>query len=193
VHKAARVAVRPLVRTSVAPNHLTTLRLLTGFAAAMAFAAGTRRWEIAAGVIFVLSAFLDRADGELARLSGKTSKSGHVYDLASDVASNVMVFAAIGIGLSHGTLGATALAMGMVAAVAVGAIFWLVTLTDGGTGEAFSGGGGFDPDDALFIVGPAAWLHLLEPLLYAAAIGAPVFLVFALWRYLRARGAQPSR
>lgn len=193
MHKAARVAVRPLVDTAVAPNHLTTLRLATGFAAAVAFAMGTRRWDVAAGIIFVLSAFLDRADGELARLSGKTSKLGHQYDLASDVASNVTAFAGIGVGLAHGPLGSAALAMGIVAAVAVGAIFWLVTLMDGGTGEAFPGAGGFDPDDALFILGPAAWLNLLEPLLYAAAIGAPLFLVFALWRYRKERATQPSR
>lgn len=193
MHRAARVAVRPLVDTPIAPNHLTTLRLVTGLAAAAAFAVGTRRWDIAAGVIFVLSAFLDRADGELARLSGKISKIGHQYDLGSDVASNVMAFAGIGIGLSHGPLGAAALAMGIVAAGAVGAIFWLITLMDGGTGEAFPGAGGFDPDDALFILGPAAWLDLLAPLLYAAAIGAPVFLAFALWRYRKNRAAQPSR
>jgi phosphatidylglycerophosphate synthase len=190
VHRAARVLVRPLVATRITPNHLTTLRLLTGMAAAAAFAVGTRRWDIAGGVIFVLSAFLDRADGELARLSGKTSKLGHRYDLASDVASNVIAFAGIAIGLSHGPLGASALAMGVIAAAAVGAIFWLVTLMDGGSGEAFPGAAGFDPDDALFIVGPAAWLGLLEPLLFAAAVGAPVFLLFALWRY---RATQPSR
>ena len=177
------MCVRPLVATKITPNHLTTLRLVTGFAAAAAFAIGTRRWDIIAGLVFVFSAFLDRADGELARISGRTSKRGHVYDLASDVASNVMAFAGIGIGLSHGPLGAGALAMGLLAAAAVGAIFWIVTAMDGGNGEAFPGAGGFDPDDALFIVGPMAWLGLLEPLLYAAAIGAPLFLVFAFWRY----------
>jgi phosphatidylglycerophosphate synthase len=193
VHKAARVAVRPLVNTGVAPNHLTTLRLATGVAAAAAFAVGTRRWDIVAGWIFVFSAFLDRADGELARISGRTSRTGHVYDLASDVASNVMAFAGIGIGLSHGALGATALALGLIAAIAVGAIFALVTLMDGGTGEAFPGAAGFDPDDALFILGPAAWLGLLQPLLYAAAVGAPLFLVFALWQYRQERRKRYNR
>ena len=181
------MCVRPLVNGPITPNHLTTLRLVTGFAAATAFAIGTRRWDIVAGVVFVISAFLDRADGELARMSGRTSKRGHVYDLASDVASNVTAFAGIGIGLSHGPLGGAALAMGFVAAAAVGAIFWIVTAMDGGSGDAFPGAGGFDPDDALFIVGPMAWFGWLEPLLYAAAIGAPLFLVFAWWRYRSVR------
>jgi phosphatidylglycerophosphate synthase len=188
VHRAARIAVRPLVSTPLTPNHLTTLRLATGIAAAAAFAFGERAWDIAGGVLFVLSAFLDRADGELARISGRTSPLGHRYDLASDVACNVMAFGAIGIGLSHGPLGGTALALGALAAAAVGAIFWLVQQMEN-FGEEFSGAAGFDPDDALFIVGPAAWLGWLAPLLYAAAVGAPLFLLFALWRYRALRRA----
>ena len=186
VHRAARWCVRPLVATPVTPNHLTTLRLATGIAAAAAFAVGTRSWDNWGGVLFVLSAFLDRADGELARISGKTSPLGHKYDLASDVASNVLAFAAIGIGLSHGPLGGWALLLGAVAAGAVGAIFWLVQQM-ANVGEEFAGAGGFDPDDALFIVGPAAWAGVLAPLLYAAALCAPLFLVFALWRYRAVR------
>ena len=178
--------MRPLVATAVTPNHLTTLRLATGFAAAAAFTLGDRTWDTWGGVLFVFSAFLDRADGELARISGKTSPLGHTYDLLSDAASNVMAFAAIGIGLSHGPLGAWAIVMGTVAAVAVGAIFWLVQLMSN-AGDEFAGAGGFDPDDALFIVGPAAWLGLLAPLLYAAAICAPLFLMYALWRYRTVR------
>ena len=52
---------------------------------------------------------------------------------------------------------------------------------------------GFDPDDALFIVGPAAWFDALTPLLYAAALCAPLFLIFALWRIRKDRRNQVSR
>ena len=192
MHRAARVCVRPLVATKITPNHLTTLRLLTGVVAAAAFALGTRGGDIAGGIVFVLSAFLDRADGELARLSGRTSQHGHAYDLASDVACNVIAFIGIGIGLSHGPLGDTAILMGVLAAASIGAIFGVVAVMDGGDGDAFPGAGGFDPDDTLFIVGPLAWLGLLQPLLYAAAVGAPLFLVFAFWRF-RSFSRQPSR
>ena len=44
VHKAARWCVRPLVSTRVTPNHITTVRLLTGLAAAVAFAVGEQEW-----------------------------------------------------------------------------------------------------------------------------------------------------
>jgi len=189
IHRAARWCVRPLVPTAITPNHITTVRLLTGFAAALAFAVGDRAWDITGGVLFVLSAFLDRADGELARISGKTSPLGHQYDLLSDAACNVAAFIAIGVGLLHGPLGFSALTLGIVAGAAIGATFWLVERMATAGGE-LRGAGGFDPDDALFIVGPAAWFDGLVPLLYAAAAAAPAFLAFALWRY---RGIQASR
>jgi len=72
-HRLARVFVRPLVGGPVTANHLTTLRLLTGVAACIAFACGGRGGEIWGGALWVLSAFLDRADGELARLAGSSS------------------------------------------------------------------------------------------------------------------------
>ena len=46
----------------------------------------------------VLSNFLDHTDGELARIGGKSSRIGHIYDLARDAAVTVMLFVAIGIG-----------------------------------------------------------------------------------------------
>ena len=50
IHRCARVLVRPLVRTRVTPNHLTTVRLLTGLGSAAAFAAGDEAWTRAEGI-----------------------------------------------------------------------------------------------------------------------------------------------
>lgn len=77
--------VRPLIKTWVTPNHLTTLRLLAGLAGVAALADGSYRWTNVGALLFVLSNFLDHTDGELARMSGKTSRFGHAYDLACDV------------------------------------------------------------------------------------------------------------
>jgi archaetidylinositol phosphate synthase len=63
VHRTARAAVRPLANTQVPPNHLTTLRLTTGLAAAVAFATGIPVWQIVGAGVLVVSFFLDRADG----------------------------------------------------------------------------------------------------------------------------------
>jgi len=179
VHYVARWCVRPLVGTPVTPNHLTTLRLISGLAAAALFAAG-EPWVQLAGALFVVSALLDRADGELARLAGISSRGGHLYDLASDAVVNAAVFAGIGIGLRGGALGDWAVAMGLAAGVGVGTIFLIVArmelLARPAIGlKPFAGKGGFDPDDALILIGPIAWFGLLSPLLVAAALGAPLF------------------
>jgi len=185
IHHAARWSVRPLVNTGVKPNHITTFRLATGIAAAAAFAVGDRVWDIWAGIVFVFSAFLDRADGELARLSGTSSPSGQKYDVASDMTVSIITFIAIGIGLRHTELGLWAIVMGIVAGIAVGAIYQLIMAIErsrGGT-MIFEGKWGFDPDDALLLIGPVAWLGALKGLLIAAVVGAPLFLLFTLWRY----------
>src|SRR5580704_13629100 len=88
--RLARRLVTPLMHSWVTPNHLTTLRLLVGLAAAAAFIPGSYVW----------SNFLDHTDGELARMSGKTSRFGHLYDLASDAAVTILLFIAIGVGVA---------------------------------------------------------------------------------------------
>ena len=105
VHYPARWSVRPLVGTPVTANHITTLRLTTGIAAAAAFAPGDRMWDIWAGVVFVFSAFLDRADGELARLAGQSSAWGQKYDVTADMIVSILTFIAIGIGRRQSELG----------------------------------------------------------------------------------------
>src|SRR5580698_9523180 len=98
--RLARRLVTPLKDTRVTPNYLTTLRLLIGLAAALAFLPGTYGWSNLAALLLVLSNFADHTDGELARLSGKTSRIGHMYDLASDALVTVLLFCCIGIGVA---------------------------------------------------------------------------------------------
>lgn len=186
-HRLARVAVKPLVGTRVTPNHLTTARLLSGLAACAAFAVGDRNWEIWGGVVWVLSAFLDRADGELARLGGLTSTSGHSYDYACDVVVNGLVFVAIGVGLRDSVLGVWAVAMGLVAGISVTTASVLSETLEKRRGtreKAYEGRAGFDFDDVLYLFGPLAWLGWLLPLLIGAAIGGPAF---AVWTWMRLR------
>ena len=80
-HKLVRVAVRPLARTAVTPNQVTTARLITGLAAVAMLASGDPPWVAVGGAVYIFSMLLDRADGMLARLTGQSSHWGHVYDL----------------------------------------------------------------------------------------------------------------
>ena len=96
------------------------------------------------------------------------------------------MFVGIGLGLSHGVLGRWSLLLGLVAGLAIISIFALVARVEriGGTGAAaFPTGAGFDPDDAILVVAPAALFDAMLPLLVAAAIGAPAFLGWTYWRF----------
>jgi archaetidylinositol phosphate synthase len=103
-HLLARPVVRPLIGTAVRPNHLTTLRLLTGLAACVGLALGTRAGMWWGGGLWLVSAFLDRADGELARIGNMMSPGGHRYDYLADVSVNTAFFVAIGFGLRNSWL-----------------------------------------------------------------------------------------
>jgi archaetidylinositol phosphate synthase len=194
-HYIGRWLIRPLINTLVTPNHLTTLRLLTGIAAAGAFTMGEYIWTVWGGVLFAFSTVLDRADGELARLSGKVSAGGHQYDLSCDTLVNVALFIGIGIGLTEGVLGHWAWKMGVLSGLSIALTFWIVfRLHESGStpSEAFNAPKGFDFDDALFLVCLFAWFDGLLPLLIAASVCAPLFLIFALWQYVTLKTSTPS-
>src|ERR1700722_5847484 len=97
--RLARRLVIPLTNSRVTPNHLTTVRLAVGLAAAAAFLPGTYGWSNLGALLLIVSNFLDHTDGELARMSGKSSRIGHVYDLASDALVTILLFIAIGAGV----------------------------------------------------------------------------------------------
>ena len=111
IHRGVRAPVRRLAKTPVTPNQITTLRLVTGLGAAAAFALGSDPFRHLGAGVFVLSVLLDRADGELARMSGKTSRAGHVYDLFADAVCNAVIFFGLGVGLRGGYFGSWAILM----------------------------------------------------------------------------------
>ncbi len=188
IHRIARIGVRPLVKTPVTPNQITTLRLATGLAAAGAFAIGEAGWSAWGGVLFLVSMVLDRADGELARLGGKTSPWGHKYDLIVDALCNALAFVGLGIGLANGALGVWAVLLGAIAGLAVAGVLLLVLRLEALSGER----AGeirlvplFDPDDAVVTVPLAVWLGWSAQLILAAAVGAPLFLAYMFIVYRR--------
>ena len=199
IHRIVRVAVRPLAATPVTPNQVTTLRCAAGLAAALALAQGSDDWRHWGAGIFLIGMLLDRADGELARLSGKTSPWGHTFDLISDAASNVLAFFALGVGLRDGPFGLWAPVMGLAAGAAIAAILFLVIKLEeqhGARAGELGGAAGFDPDDALLVFPILIWLGLSDGLLAAACIGAPAFAVFMFLKFrrrLRAAGVSRAR
>jgi archaetidylinositol phosphate synthase len=190
-HKIARVCILPLVDTPVTPNHLTVLRLLTGLAACTCFAVGTDDWNWRGGWLWLLSAFLDRADGELARVGGKSSEWGHKFDYFCDVTVTALFFLGAGIGLRETFLGMWAIPCGIAGMAGVIAAEILAEKIDQmkkDTGEkAYPGFAGFDFDDVLYLFGPVVWLGWHLPIVAGAALGAPAFALLTWWKLVRLR------
>ena len=194
----ARRLITPLKDTWVTPNYLTTLRLCVGLAAAVAFSPGTYGWSNLAALLLVLSNFLDHTDGELARISGKSSRLGHWYDLASDAAVTVLLFVgmAVGVDAKHGLLlGLPPVVVGTVAGVAVALIFWLRMRIEELGGKAASrqaSMGGFETEDVLYLLPLVTLSSGVASFLVAAGIGAPLFALWVIFDYRRmVRRARP--
>jgi phosphatidylglycerophosphate synthase len=188
MHRLARIGVRPLAAARVKPNHVTTLRLATGLAAASAFAAaGSTAASALGAALFVLSMLLDRADGELARATGQTSAWGHRYDIVADAIANAAAFIGIGFG-ARGVLGPVAIVLGLCAGLGVIAILALVVRVEarhGARAAELRSAGGFDIDDALLIVPLAVVAGFGWVLIAAAGVAVPLFALAMMWWHRR--------
>jgi phosphatidylglycerophosphate synthase len=153
--RIARVLVRPLARLGVTPNQVTAVSLVLALGAGALFAAGgTPAIHWATGV-FVLARFLDHFDGELARLTGRTSRFGYYFDYVAGGLGFAALFAAIGWGFAAGPLGGWALALGLAGSTS--ALLSMILNLDldrqlgHGEGEAvgYPGWAGFELEDGI--------------------------------------------
>src|SRR6266403_1723298 len=189
--RLARRLVAPLKDSLVTPNHLTSVRLAIGLAAAAAFLPGTYGWSNLGALLLVSSNFLDHTDGELARISGKSSRIGHWYDLASDAAVTILLFVAMGVGVgtrSARVLQVPPLALGTIAGIAIALIFFLRAHIEEMAGKAAgkqASMGGFETEDVLYLLPLVTLCNGATPFLVAAAIGAPLFAVWVVFDYRR--------
>ena len=135
----------------------------------------------------MISAQLDAADGELARLTGKTGNWGHRYDFLSDLVVLAAFFIGAGIGLRESALGYWSIPMGVIAGVSAAACTGMAeTFAKQTYGEEkiYPSRWGFDFDDIMLLFAPVVWLGWLKYFVAAASVGAPVFtlLTVYLWR-----------
>ena len=189
--RLARRLITPLKDTWVTPNYLTTVRLFVGLAAAAAFLPGTYGWSNVGALLLILSNFLDHTDGELARISGKSSRIGHIYDLVSDAVVTVLLFFAMGVGIGAKqglVLGIAPGVPGMAAGVAIALIFWLrMRIEELGGKEASRQASmvGFETEDILYLLPLVTLCNGVEPFVVAASIGAPLFAAWVVFDYRR--------
>ena len=197
IHRLVRPCVRLIAPSGVTPNQLTTLRLLSGLGAAVLFAGGHGTGFNAAGVVFLISMLFDRADGELARQTGKMTLAGYHYDIWSDCAANVAVFVGIGIGLAESSarFGLSNVWFGVVAGSAIAILFWQLYVLKLVSVQGYvllDGRITIDPDDAMVLVPILVWFGLGQPMLVAAAIVAPAAALWLAFSVLRVKQKQLS-
>lgn len=89
----AHLVVVPLAALRVPPPAVVVTHTLVGFAAAIELA---RRDYVVAALLVQLKTVLDNADGQLARLTGRTSTFGRYLDSECDLLVNAALFAALG-------------------------------------------------------------------------------------------------
>jgi phosphatidylglycerophosphate synthase len=191
--RLARWLVTPLKDTWVTPNHLTTVRLCVGLGASGAFLPGTYGWSNLAALLLVLSNFLDHTDGELARMSGKSSRIGHVYDLASDAAVTILLFVAMAIGADaaatfQSPLQIPPVALGLIAGFAIALIYFLRMRIEDMASKAVNQQaalGGFETEDVLYLLPLVTLSNAVMPFLTAAALFAPLFALWVVLNYRR--------
>lgn len=194
--RLARRLARPLARTAITPNMVTSAGLVMGLGAAWLFARGEATAANWAGALFIAAAWIDHLDGELARASGKTSRFGHYFDHVAMMTTYAATFVGMGIGLASLGMGGVFVALGITGGLAVAVIFGMRLWAESRLGpDAVTAKpiGGFEIEDILYVIGPVAWLGVQEQFVIAAGIGAPLFLIWSAWEISRAMRARDPR
>ena len=190
--RLAAILVRPLVKTPVTPNHVTTVSLAVGLVGAGLLAAGESSLANWGAGLFMVARFLDHFDGELARQSGKTSRFGYLYDYVAGCLSYSALFLALGIGLRDGLAGQWSIVIGVVIApIILTTTLMAIKYSDesGGDSDDYPVFAGFELEDGIYLIGPIVWAGWIEPFFLLGAAGVVIFAAWTGVRFLT-RGRQ---
>lgn len=89
---------RGFAATGLSANFWTGAGLATAFAAAVLYGSYLELSYILGGVLLLVSGFFDMVDGQVARVTGKSSRRGAFLDSMFDKIAEVAVFAGLGYG-----------------------------------------------------------------------------------------------
>ena len=89
---------RGFAATGLSPNFWTFVGLGFALVAAVIYGMGVEFGLIIGGVLLLVSGFFDMVDGQVARVTGKSSKKGEYLDSMFDKISEVAIFLGILIG-----------------------------------------------------------------------------------------------
>lgn len=119
---------RQLAGSPVTPNQVTAAAIGLGLAAATCLAAGDRSWQVAGALLLVASSIVDCVDGELARLTFRSSRLGGWLDFLGDNLVHIAVFGAITLAAWQGGAGWHVAWLGAISIAAVLATVVLIGL-----------------------------------------------------------------
>ena len=189
--RLAAILVRPLAATPVHPNHLTALSLAFGLAAAILFALGDPGAANWAALLFMVAVFLDHTDGELARLTAKTSRFGFYFDFIAGSANYTMLFLGIGFGLSGGAPDSWAFVLGLVAGLSnpvIATLRIIIRIRCGRAAIRYPSFAGFEIEDFIYLIGPIIWAGGLKIFFLAYGLGTLGYLLWTVVLFLRRPG-----
>ena len=98
----SRYIARFAARRGWTPNQMTTVSMLIGIAAAVAFATGSRAGLIAGAILLQAAFTIDCVDGQLARYTRQFSKLGAWLDSIFDRGKEYVVYVGLAIGATRG-------------------------------------------------------------------------------------------
>jgi len=84
--------------TGLSPNFWTLVGLVFAISSAIVYGLGIEHGLIAGGILLLVSGFFDMVDGQVARVTGKTSIKGSYLDSMFDKIAEVAIFLGILIG-----------------------------------------------------------------------------------------------
>ena len=84
--------------TGLSPNFWTVVGLVIALSSSVVYGMGMEFGLIIGGILLLVSGFFDMVDGQVARVTGKTSKKGEYLDSMFDKISEVAIFLGILVG-----------------------------------------------------------------------------------------------
>ena len=196
-HLSRRISL-VLVRWGAHPNLVTAAATLVGLVGAGLLASADRPLQVLGALIFIFATVLDGSDGEVARLSLRTSKLGGRLDLIGDNIVNASVFLAIGYAsfraeptsLFLTAVGAALAGLGLATAAG----FWYSAwLTRSGRQEAVRDAyESLVSRDFAYLILVLAALGKLSWFVWAAALGSNLFALLLVVLRLREWPPEPA-
>jgi phosphatidylglycerophosphate synthase len=195
-HLSRRISV-VLVRWGAHPNLITAVATLVGLVGAGLLASVDRPLQVIGALVFIFATVLDGCDGEVARLSLRTSEFGRRFDLIGDNIVNGAVFLAIGYASYRAQptllMEAAVIAALVGISLATAAGFWYSTwLERTGRHEAiYNTYESVVSRDFAYLLLVLAVMGKLSWFVWAAAVGSNLFALLMV--ALRLKGWPPGR